>query len=101
MHELAAGRMLILLDVFGVGAPNLALELDQDGAVIAKQVLSLRRPDDEDPCGDLGDERELPPPIDLRHARPAPRCECADPRVDDGTCAICGHDLPVPVVEAA
>jgi hypothetical protein len=101
-HE---GVLTLLVDVFGSGSPNLALELDENGDVIAKQVLTLHRRDAEDEFADLGDEQELPPPVDLRDARPAPRCECPGARTDDGiTCCVCGHLLPgeaQEVVEAA
>jgi hypothetical protein len=78
---------------YRVGSPNLALELDQDGEVIAKQVLSLRHPD-EDEFADLGEEEPQPDPIDMRNARPAPVCDCPKPRHDDGNCGICGRSLP-------
>ena len=54
----------LLVDVYGVGWPNLALELDRDCEVIARQLLSLHRRDADDPCEDLGDEQPLPPLTD-------------------------------------
>jgi hypothetical protein len=59
----------VLVDVYGTGSPNLALELDRDGDVIAKQVLTLHQDPDDDGRGDFGDEQPLPEPVDT--ARPA------------------------------
>jgi hypothetical protein len=42
------GVLTVLVDVYGTGSPNLALKLDRDGEVIAKQVLSFARHDVED-----------------------------------------------------
>jgi hypothetical protein len=70
----------VLVDVYGTGSPNLALELDRDGDVIAKQVLTLHQDHDDDGRGDFGDEQPLPEPVDIRHARPALRCTCPVPR---------------------
>ena len=69
--------------------------------MIARQVLSLRRPDD-DGLDDLGDEQPLVymDPYS-QGARPALRCTCPSPRVHEDTCGRCGHLLPLPVPEAA
>jgi hypothetical protein len=74
------------------GEPDLALELDPDGKIVARQFLDLahREPDELD---DLGEEERLPYPVDLSHARPAPLCECPESRADDGTCGRCGRSL--------
>ena len=42
------GIVTLLADVYRTGSPNLALELDQDGEVIARQTLTLHRS-----CGEL------------------------------------------------
>jgi hypothetical protein len=90
------GVVTVLVDVYGTGSPSLALELDADGEVIARQLLSLHHRDAEDDgLDDFGEEEPLPYRIDLSQARPAPRCECPAPRHDDGTCGICGRRLPV------
>jgi hypothetical protein len=94
------GIVTVLIDVFGVGSPNLALELDGEGEVIARQVLSLRRDGEDDGLDDFGDEQPLPYPIDVSQARPARLCECPAPRHDDGICGVCGHNLPEAVAEA-
>ena len=96
------GIVTLLLDVYGTGQPNLCLELDGDGAVIARQALSLHRQDGEDGFEDFSDEEPLPPPVDVRDARPAPRCTCPSPRHDGDseTCLLCGHLLPEAVPEA-
>jgi hypothetical protein len=96
VHE---GVLTLLVVVFGVGSPNLALELDRDGEVIARQVLSLRRQEPED---EFSEEEPLVY-VDpySEGAKPAPRCECPSPRADDGTCGVCGHSLPEAVAEAA
>jgi hypothetical protein len=94
------GIVTLLIDVYGVGRPSLALELDGDGEVIARQALTLHAQDD-DGLDDFSDEEPLPYPVDLRHARPALRCTCPSPRVDGDTCGRCGHLLPEPVAEAA
>lgn len=86
------GIVTVLVDVFGAGSPNLALELDGDGEVIARQVLSLRRRDEDD-LDDFSEEEPLPPPLDVSHARPAKVCECTDPLADAGVCTWCGHVL--------
>jgi hypothetical protein len=88
-----SGIVTVLVDVYGVGEPTLALELDADGEVIARQALTLRRPD-ADPCDDFDDEEPLPPPVDIEDARPALRCTRPSPRADDGICARCRHLLP-------
>ena len=43
----------MLVDIDGTGSPNLALELNAAGEVIARQVLTLHRQDD-DGLDDLG-----------------------------------------------
>ena len=84
----------VLVDVYGTGSPNLALELDQDGEVIARQVLSLHRRDADDGLEDFGEEQPLPGPVDLSHARPAPVCECGDHALGhEGSCVVCGRAL--------
>lgn len=92
-----AGIVTVLVDALGSGSPNLALELNGDGEVIARQVLSLHRPDD-DGLDDLGEEEPLPEPVDVRNARPAKRCGCPEPRRDGETCCICGRSLPADAV---
>jgi hypothetical protein len=99
MAELDGGRILMLLATRG-GEPDLALELDEAGNIVARQHLDLAHRG-EDPCEDFGDEQELPPPVDVRDARPALRCTCPSPRADEETCGRCGHLLPLEVVEAA
>jgi len=49
----------------------------------------------------LGDEEPLPDPVDVRHARPAKRCECVEPFADDGLCLRCGHSVAAEPAEAA
>lgn len=95
---LNGGRLLLLmatkLDADGRAEPDLALELDADGQVVAAQYLDLAHPADEDEFGDLADdEAPLPEPLDMSQARPAKVCECPAPWGDDGTCGICGHAL--------
>jgi hypothetical protein len=90
-EELAGGRVLLLLATGRQDEPDLALELDAHGQVVARQFLELAHRDDDDPCADFGEEQELPSPVDLSHARPGQRCTCPSPRNDDGTCGICGH----------
>jgi hypothetical protein len=77
-HE---GVLTVLVDVYGVGSPNLALELDGDGEVIARQVLSLRRRDGEDDELDDFSEEEPLVYVDAfsEGARPAPMCQCPVP----------------------
>jgi hypothetical protein len=91
----------VLLSRGGQSQPDLALELDRDGEVIAKQVLTLHRVDD-DGLEDFSDEEPLAY-VDAfsEGARQAPRCECPDGYADGGTCGRCGHDLPEAVAEAA
>jgi hypothetical protein len=92
------GVVTVLVDVYGTGSPNLALELDGDGEVIARQVLSLRRREAEEDDGfeDFGEEEPLAYLNPYSEgARPAKVCECPVPRHDDGTCGICGHVVPV------
>jgi hypothetical protein len=90
-----AGIVTVLLDLYGTGSPNLALELDGEGEVIARQVLSLHRCDVDDGAEDFGEEEPLPPPVDVRDARPAKRCECDEPFGDEDVCLRCGRSLPV------
>jgi hypothetical protein len=101
MQELAGGRLLVLLSTGGQSQPDLALELDRDGEIVARQFLPLRHQDPDDEFSDLGDEEPLPPPLDLSHAKPAAVCECDGPLADNGVCARCGLSLPEQVAEAA
>jgi hypothetical protein len=93
VQELHGDRVLVLLATHGA-RPDLALELDHDGNVVARQYLDLAHQDHDDGLDDFGDEQELPYPVDLRHARPAPQCECPDALGDDGLCHRCGRTLP-------
>lgn len=100
--QLDGGRVLLLMATRfradGLLEPDLALELDRDGQVLASQFLDLRHRDDEDDeFSDLGDEEPLPDRLDLSHARPAKRCECPEPFGDGGLCLRCGHTLPLPL----
>ena len=82
--------------------PDLAVELDRDGQVVAQQYLALRHrapdtnvsPANEDEFTDLSDEAPLPVPLDVSQARPAKACECPDAIGHDGACVLCGHALP-------
>ena len=99
-QELDGGRLLLLmatrLDAHGRAEPDLALELDRAGQVVAAQYLELRhREVEDDELSDFGDEQPLPPPLDLADARPAPRCECGDEAIGhEGSCVRCGRALP-------
>ena len=42
---------------------------------------------------DLSEELPLPPPIDVRDARPAPVRECSDAIGHAGAYVLCGHVL--------
>jgi hypothetical protein len=101
MQELDGGRLLVLLSTGGQAEPDLALELDRDGNIVARQFLDLAPQEPDEEFSDLGDEEPLPPPLDLSHARPAKVCGCADPLADDGACTWCGHVLPEAVPEVA
>ena len=100
LQDLDGGRLLVLLSTGAQNEPDLALELGPDGEILARQFLSLRHQDAEDPCADFSEEEELPDAVDLSHARPAPRCSCPHPRHDGSgeTCSICGHGLAVEAV---
>jgi hypothetical protein len=103
-HGLDRGRVLLLmatrLDAEGRAEPDLALELDRDGQVVASQFLDLAHRDEpDDELADLSDEQRLPEPVDVRHARAAKRCECDDPFAHEGFCARCGRSLPAEAVE--
>jgi hypothetical protein len=93
MQELAGGRLLVLLSTGGQSQPDLALELDRDGNIVARQFLDLAHQEPDDGFADFGEEEPLPPPVDVSQARPAPLCECPDPFADDGFCARCGRTL--------
>jgi hypothetical protein len=95
MQELAGGRLLVLLSTGGQSQPDLALELDRDGQVVARQVLDLTRPDEDDEFSDLAEEEQGVVYVDpfAEGARPAPLCGCPDPFGHDGTCARCGRTL--------
>jgi hypothetical protein len=95
MQELNGGRLLVLLSTGGQAEPDLALELDRDGNILARQFLDLTHQEPEDEFADLADEQPLPPPLDVSHARPAQVCGCGDPLADDGVCTWCGHVLPM------
>jgi hypothetical protein len=83
------------------GSPNLTLELDGDGEVIARQVLTLHRRDDDDGLDDFSEEQPLPDPVDVSRARPARMCGCDDPLADGGSCARCGHTVAVAELAAS
>jgi hypothetical protein len=57
--------------------------------------------DPDDGFADLSEERPPPEAIDLSEASLAEPCACPVPLAADGTCALCGHDLPGAVPEAA
>ena len=99
-QQLDSGRLLLLLATRfrpdGQLEPDLAVELDGDGRVVASQFLELAHPDD-DGLDDLSDERPLPPPVDVSRARPAPTCGCPDAIVDEGYCTRCGRSRPWPL----
>jgi hypothetical protein len=105
-QQLDDARVLLLmatrLDANGRAAPDLALELDRDGQVIATQYLDLRHRDDEDDgLADLADvEEPVPVPVDVSQARPAKPCSCTDPFAHDGFCARCGRTLREAAVAA-
>ena len=55
-----------------------------------KQALTLHR-QDGDGLDDFSEEQPLPPPVDVRDAKPAPTCECLEPLGHDGSCVVCGR----------
>lgn len=99
-EELDGGRVLLLLatrlDGTGAATPDLAVELDADGRIVGSQYLELRHRDNDE-FSDLGDEQPLPPPEDVRDARPAKLCECPAPFGHDGHCVRCGRTLDLAV----
>jgi len=92
------GVLTVLLNVYGTGSPNLALELDRDGEVIAKPVLSLACHDaEDDEYSDLAEEEEPLVWVDpyAEGARLAKTFECHEPFAHDGLSARCGRTLVV------
>jgi hypothetical protein len=94
------GHTFVLVDTAGRLVPDIALELDSEGRVVGKTLLSLphRELEEDDGLGDLADEELVSPSVlePFREgARLAGRCRCPQPWADeDGTCARCGHVLP-------
>jgi hypothetical protein len=62
---------------------------------LARQVLDLTRPDEDDEFSDLSEEEPLTYLNPYSEgARPAPLCDCPDALGDDGLCHRCGRTLP-------